>query len=212
MANPSDLDKLLNDIRTCHTCRRDPCDEARECVPFAFGKATSDIFVLSQNPPPKLWRVNTGNVWIRSLSVTENGRDAPSMVSSWLGLKPDEADRRLFWIQRANCFSSSEMETLYDVCSRNYIHRAILVIKPRIILALGLISAGFITGHQGSLEETMQSCLDRGGFPCSVNGTTYPCVVFSHPSWRNDGWRKENAQLHSKAALLANRLIQQGGC
>ena len=49
----------------------------------------------------------------------------------------EEAERLLFWIQRANCHVKKKNKDVYNHCSRKYIQRAISVVEPRMIVALG---------------------------------------------------------------------------
>ena len=199
------LDSFLNEVRSCTDCKTEPCKAAKRCTPFIYGKPTSDILVISENPPIRPWRDNIGTLWKETLDTTNEGEGVPSKIARWLGIL-EEADKRFFWIQRANCFPTGPLDETWIYCSNKYISEAITLVKPRLILTLGGVAASYFRKFH-SLKDLSQRCLEEKGLTVTIENNDYKWVVLSHPSWRGNAWRQKNAELHKGIVRLTLKLI-----
>jgi uracil-DNA glycosylase len=200
------LKSFLKEVRSCADCDTVPCQTAQKCTPFIYGKPTSDILLISENPPIKPWRENTGTLWENTLDISPEGKSVPSKIARWLEIG-ETADERFFWIQRANCFPAGRLDATWKYCSNKFLSRAIDLVKPRVILTLGGVPASYFRKFR-SLKELSKQCLDEGGFTVMVGNTKCKWVVFSHPSWNGDNWRRANPELHDRMIRLAKKMMQ----
>jgi uracil-DNA glycosylase len=140
-----------------------------------------------------------------SLNVKIGKRGAPPMLTKWLGFSKADADRRFFWIHRANCFPAKDQGKIRTHCSDKFIDKAINLVRPKVIITLGKTAASYFSKVK-SLKGFVKKSLDQG-LTFSIGGKTYPVVPFSHPSWRADKWRQDNADLHRKTKNVATHHI-----
>lgn len=198
---------FLGEVRSCRDCKTVPCEVAAHCTPFVYGTPSSDILVISENPPVEPWREDIGRSWKQTLNVTKDGKGVQSKIARWLDVI-ETADRRFFWIQRANCFVIKDFGLAYKRCSRKFLHRAISLVNPKLIITLGGIAASYFFRFH-SLKKLTKRCIDKEGCRAEVGGWEYEFVPFSHPSWRADKWRIDNSELHDGIVELAKIKISQ---
>jgi len=124
-------------------------------------------------------------------------------LCKWLEIDRETAEKRFFWIQRANCFVSDGKGYAFQHCSSKYILRAIKLVKPKLIIILGKAAAEYFYQFE-KLEEVAGEDLRY------VNGyDEYHCVVFYHPSGAAEKWRK--SPVHRKAVELVKAKLGDSG-
>ncbi len=203
--NPQHLSSFLNYVRGCGACKTLPCKNGSICIPAVYGKPTSDIFVVSDNPPRTVWQDNLGEKWIRSLGVVPGKRGMTSMLAEWLEFDNAKADNRFFWIHMANCFPEDDLKDTWKFCSEKFIKEALLLVNPKAIITLGVNAANYFFGVQ-LLKNHVRRFLSNG-LNITINRQSYACIPFSHPSWRVDRWRRDNAGLHYNTMVQARKLV-----
>jgi len=132
------INELLEEIRDCEDCKPKP-----EYTPVVYSAENPDILIVSEGPPKTAWTGNLGKKWGTSTGWKNNVASTSKDLISWLELTADEAAKRLFWIQRANCYypPGRERNQAFEHCSKEYIPRAISAVDPDIIIALGQSAA-----------------------------------------------------------------------
>jgi len=179
MTSEIEIEKLLQDIRSCKYCLTD-----NQEIPFVYGTSSSDILVVSEMPPKKAWEDKIGEKWKENL-FADREVGAPHALCNGIGMCKEEAKKRFFWIQRANCYVSIGKEFAFQHCSFKYIPRAIDVIKPKVIITLGRIAAQYFFQFQKMEDIMKESMKYKKGDNC------YSCFVLYHPSRRNKrNWDK----------------------
>ena len=199
------LNSFLKKVRSCRKCDTEPCEAAKKCTPFIYGKPTSDILVISENPPKTPWRENKGRLWEKTLDVSPEGDSVPSKLARWLDIV-EKADVRLFWIQRANCFPVGSLNATWIYCSNRFLSEAIELVEPSLIITLGGVPASYFRKFR-SLKELSRQCLEERGFSVMIGKKESKWLVFSHPSWNGDNWRRANPELHDRMIRLAKKMI-----
>ncbi len=129
------IEGLLEEVRSCTDC------EVRcKAMPFAYGSPRADILVVSEGPSETAWRKDMGKKWGEGeLFSTEGG--VANTLCDWLGIEPERARNRFFWIHRANCYVEKGREYALQHCSSKYIPRALDVVRPRLVIILGRYAA-----------------------------------------------------------------------
>jgi uracil-DNA glycosylase len=194
------LNALLGKIRDCKDCRPKP-----EYTPVVYSAEDPDILIVSEGPPETAWKGDLGKKWRTSTGWKKNVASTTKDLISWLELTADEAAKRLFWIQRANCFypQGKERNQAFEYCSKKYIPRAISAVEPDLIIALGQSAAKwFFQFHHlyeivGNKERTTYS----------VDGKKYPCFALLHPSPLNRKHLKEYKDEQERALELIKAII-----
>jgi uracil-DNA glycosylase family 4 len=181
------LNTLLEEIRNCQHCETWTDSATSRCTPLVYGTSSSDILVVSEKPPKRAWKSNLGEIWREGL-FKSGDRGIPHTLCNWLGLAKEEAKRRFFWIQRANCHSDTGQHYMFQHCSSRYLHKTIELVKPTLIITLGKKAAEFFYQFN-TLEQII-------GKPLTYlqNNQEYPLVTLYHPSWKTNKIRKENIE------------------
>ena len=194
------INELLKKIRDCKDCRPKP-----EYTPVVYSAEDPDILIVSEIPPPKAWVKGLGKSWRTSSGWIDNVGGTSETLIEWLELSADDAVKRLFWIQRANCHypKGRERNQAFEHCSQKYINRAIRTVDPDLIITLGQ-SAGKWFFRFRHLDEIVGN-EERNTY--SIDGKKYPCFALFHPSSANRGSlaehkdRQERALKHIKAII-----------
>ncbi len=75
--NTKELDKLLEDIRSCNDCKK-----TQNSTPFVYGTPSADILVVSKTPLQSAFDSNHGEQWIEGpFSKYQSG--TPARVREW---------------------------------------------------------------------------------------------------------------------------------
>ena len=192
----SKLNKLIDDIRTCRDCEISPRN-----TPCVYTSNSSDILVIEEMTSWNAWEADTGQDWRLSLSVSGEGNDTPSVLARWLGMNPINAEKRLFWLQRANCYTNLGKNHVFQHCSCKFIPLTIDTVRPRLIIALGRIAAEWFFQFE-KLQDIVGKRTKH-----TQDGVDYPCLVFFHPS--SARWWKEHEEQHENAIRLVKMLLKE---
>jgi len=127
------------------------------------------------------------------------------MLAEWLEFDNAKADNRFFWIHMANCFPEGDLKDTWKLCSGKFIKEALLLVNPKLVITLGANAARYFFSFQ-SLKNHVRRFLGNG-LNCTINRQSYACIPFSHPSWKVDRWRRDNAALHYNTMVQARKLV-----
>ena len=194
------INKRLEEIRRCRAGTPTP-----ENTPVVYSAEDPDILIVSEIPPPSAWTGGLGDAWRTSPGWLANVAGTSEDLIKWLELKADDAAKRLFWIQRANCHypKGRERNQAFERCSEKYIHRAIRAVDPRFIIALGQSAAKwFFRFHH--LDEIVGN-KEKSAY--SVDGRKYPCFALFHPSGANRKSLKDHKDKQDLALERAKDII-----
>jgi len=191
------IDELLKEIRDC---RPKP-----EYMPVVYSAEDPDILIVSEGPPKTAWKGDLGKKWRTSTGWKKNVASTSKDLISWLELTADDAAKRLFWIQRANCYfpPGKQRADAFKRCSGKYLQRAIRVVDPDVIIALGKsASKWFFQFHH--LYEIVGN---KERITYSLDGKKYPCFALLHPSSLNRRHLKEYKDEQNRALELIKTII-----
>jgi uracil-DNA glycosylase family 4 len=194
------LNELLEEIRECHDCKPTP-----EHTPVVYSAEDPDIFIVSEIPPSPAWTDDLGDAWRTSTGWIDNVAGTSKELIEWLELTADEAAKRLFWIQRANCHhpKGRERNQAFEHCSMEYIQRAISAVEPVLIITLGQSAAKwFFQFHH--LDEIVGN-KDRTTY--TFDRKKYPCFALFHPSGANRGSLTEHKDKQERAKKRIKAII-----
>jgi uracil-DNA glycosylase len=194
------INELLKEIRRCEDCIPAP-----EHTPVVYSAEDPDILIVSEIPPKTAWTGGLGKAWTTSPGWIDHvGKTSKELISG-LKLKAEDAAKRLFWIQRANCHypRGKGRNKAFEHCSKKYIKRAILAVDPKLIIALGQsASKWFFQFHHlyeivGNKEKTTYS----------VDGKEYPCFALLHTSRENRKYLKDHKDKQDRALEFIRAII-----
>lgn len=188
---------MLEDIRTCDDCRK-----IAGVTPFVYGAPTSRILVVSKVPLKRAFKNNEGSAWAEN-PFARHTRKTPARLREWLGLDAAEADREIFWIQRANCVVDGGQGYAYSHCSCKYIPRAIRAICPQVIVTAGRKAAEWFLQFR-KLEDVVGK-----SFTVEQDGQEYRCVPFPHPSGANANWISKNEKRLERAQKIVREILAE---
>ena len=83
-----------------------------------------------------------------------------------------------------------------------YLRKQIDLVRPKVILCLGLVAAGHLLGSKESLSRLRGRVLNFGDIPVMV--TYHPAALLRNPNWKRPAW--EDVQAVRK---LHDELVQQ---
>ena len=194
----SSIPALLERIRQCRDCSICP-----QRTPVVYGSVDSRIMIVSEVPPKGAWKNNLGEEWKISLDNKGWKDGTAHSLCKWLGLDSPEGYKRLFWIQRSNCYASYGKGHVFLHCSRKHIPHAIRTVKPELIITLGRTAAEWFYQFNNLWEVVgKQISYKDGDFEC-------PVIAFFHPSKANAFWRSEYSDVHKDAIRLARSIIKR---
>lgn len=212
MIDSGKLESFLKKVRSCRKCKTLPCAAAQQCTPFVYGKPTSNILVVSERPPPGEWKNNTGQMWERTLNISQKGTDVQSKLARWLDIV-SVSEEKLFWIQRANCWVNGDRaywDKVYTKCANKFLPLAIDLVKPKLIVTLGGMASGYFYDFT-TLKKLMKRCLERGPKP-DKSHHSYDVFPFYHPAGRAEKWRHASIDIHYKMEKLVRAKIRESDC
>ena len=182
---------LLEEIRNCKDCDIRPAK-----TPVVYGTADSKIFVVSEGPPEDAWISDLGKEWSKHFDLSGPSGGAARGFCRWLGIEKGPYDC-LCWIQRANCWAGKRYGPISFHCSKEYIPRAIEVVKPKVIVTLGRPAARWFLEF-GNLSEVVgnEFAYSAGSFAC-------PVIPLYHPSGRNRSLKNQPAAMRDRVRELA---------
>jgi len=195
------IDEFLEEIRRCRLCERDPTSGFG--TPFVYSSSSPDVLVVSEMPSAAAWKEDIGTLWAKRDLFTRSTDGVPHRLCEWLGLKRDEAKDRFFWIQRANCTVSVGESFAFQHCSSRFLGRALEIVRPNLILALGEDAAGYFFQFD-KLENVMGRVMTYPERDGDVQ-RKYHCIVLYHPSSAAKKWHKRPE--HMKSIALAKQRI-----
>ena len=186
-AQPTELDRLLCNIRACRTCVESPEGKPlpHEPRPVLRVSPTARIAVCSQAPGTR--------VHASGIPFTDSSGDR---LRDWMGVGPREFydKSRLAIIPMGFCFPGQDAQGA-DLpprveCAKTW-HRSLFARLPQLelVLSVGSYSQRWHLGDEAgnSLQATMLDWRKH------LRRTTRPRILpLPHPSWRNNAWLKRN--------------------
>jgi len=145
-------------------------------------------------PPGSAWREDIGALWAKEDLFAARPTGAPHRLCQWLEIDQNEAKKRFFWIQRANCTVSIGKRFAFQHCSSKFLDRAIDIVKPKLIFTLGRAAAEYFFQF-GKIKEVMGEMRTYRG---------YECIVLYHPSRAARKWQHKAEQEKSVALAKEN--------
>ena len=186
-AQPTELDRLLCNIRACRTCVESPEGKPlpHEPRPVLRVSPTARIAVCSQAPGTR--------VHASGIPFTDASGDR---LRDWMGVGPREFydESRLAIIPMGFCFPGQDAQGA-DLpprveCAKTW-HRSLFARLPQLelVLSVGSYSQRWHLGDEAgnNLQATMLDWRKH------LRRTTRPRILpLPHPSWRNNAWLKRN--------------------
>ncbi len=186
-AQPTELDRLLCNIRACRTCVESPEGKPlpHEPRPVLRVSPTARIAVCSQAPGTR--------VHASGIPFTDSSGDR---LRDWMGVGPREFydESRLAIIPMGFCFPGQDAQGA-DLpprveCAKTW-HRSLFARLPQLelVLSVGSYSQRWHLGDEAgnSLQATMLDWRKH------LRRKTRPRILpLPHPSWRNNAWLKRN--------------------
>jgi DNA polymerase len=167
------LDELEKLICNCTKCR---LHEKRNKFVFGIGNPNADVLVIGEGPGaeedkqglPFVGRA--GKLLTDMLKAIKFEREEV-YIGNVVKCRPPENRTPL----------PDEMETCMP-----YLKKQVELIKPRLILCLGLTAAKGLLKKRDSLGELRKSIFDYGGAKVIV--TYHPAALLRNPHWKKDCW------------------------
>jgi uracil-DNA glycosylase len=186
-AQPTELDRLLCNIRACRTCVESPEGKPlpHEPRPVLRVSPTARLAVCSQAPGTR--------VHASGIPFTDASGDR---LRDWMGVDPREFydESRLAVIPMGFCFpgqdaKGSDLPPRAE-CAKTW-HRSLFARLPQLelVLAIGSYSQRWHLGNEAgnSLQAIMLDWRKH------LRRKTRPRILpLPHPSWRNNAWLKRN--------------------
>ena len=196
------INNLLEKIRDCKYCTPIP-----EHTPVVYSAEDPDILIVSEIPPPKAWTRDLGEDWRNSSGWIKHVGGTTKTLIEWLELTTDEAAKRLFWIQRANCHypKGESRNKAFENCSEKHIQKAIRAVDPDLIIALGKSAAVWFFKRNHIYDMVGRE--DKKDTTYLVDGKEYPCFALFHPSGINKSHRIEHKDKQEHALELIRAII-----
>ncbi len=196
------INELLEKIRDCKACRPKP-----EFMPAVYSAENPDILIVSEMPLDDAWKNGLGKAWINSTGWIDNVAGTTKTLIEWLEFSPDEAAKRLFWIQRANCHypPGKSRNKAFEHCSKEYIPRAISAVEPDIIIALGKSAAVWF--FKRNHIHDMVGREDKKNTTYLVDGKEYPCFALFHPSGISKSHRIKHKDKQERALEIIKTIV-----
>jgi uracil-DNA glycosylase len=172
---PESLKRLLGEIRACRICEAE-----LEPRPVIHASVTAKILVASQAPGIRVHRSG------QSFNDTSGDR-----LRDWMGVTREEFydERRVALAGMAFCFPGYDAggsdRPPPPICARHWRTR-LMAALPRVELII-LAGSYALDWHLGdsaksNMTETVRAWRDYGPRH----------IPLPHPSWRNNGWLKQN--------------------
>ena len=197
------INELLQEIRKCKYCKPKP-----EHTPVVYSAEDPDILIVSEIPLGSAWTNDLGNAWKTSSGWIDNVAGTTKTLIEWLELSADEAAKRLFWIQRANCYylDGRSRNKAFENCSEKYIKKAIRAVNPNLIIALGKSAAVWFFKRNHIYD--MVGRKDKKDTTYLVDGKEYPCFALFHPSGISKSHRIKHKDKQERAKKRIKAIIQ----
>ncbi|HXC54698.1 MAG TPA: uracil-DNA glycosylase family protein [Rhizomicrobium sp.] len=174
-ATPRDLARLVAEIRACRICA-----DILEPNPVVHVSATARLLIASQAPGLR--------VHATGISFNDASGDR---LRDWMGVDRDTFydGRRIAITAMAFCFpgydeSGSDLPPP-KICAQHWRNRLMDALPPlKLILLVGAYAQTWHLGAavKSNMTETVRAWRDYAP----------RCVPLPHPSWRNNGWLKQN--------------------
>jgi uracil-DNA glycosylase len=187
MARPAALESVLATIRACRHCVDAPQGKPlpHEPRPVLRASSTARLAVCSQAPGTKVHESGT--------PFTDRSGDR---LREWMGVTPHEFydEARIAIVPMGFCFPGQDANggdlPPRRECAKLW-HGNLFAALPQLelVLAVGSCAQAWHLGEAAgaSLQETML------GWRQHLQRTQRPRVLpLPHPSWRNNGWLKDN--------------------
>lgn len=169
----SALDELENLINTCKKC---PLHEGRTNFVFGTGNPDADVMVIGEGPGAE--EDKQGKPFV--------GRAGQLLTDI---LKAIKFSREEVYIANVvKCRPPGNRTPLpneMDKCLP-YLRKQIHLIKPKLILCLGLTAAQGILGKKDSLSKLRGNVYDFEGTKVMI--TFHPAALLRNPNWKRDCW------------------------
>jgi uracil-DNA glycosylase len=203
MARPAELETMLADIRACRHCVETPLGRKlpHEPRPVLRASSTARLAVCSQAPGTKVHASGT--------PFTDASGDR---LREWMGVTPQQFydESRVAIVPMGFCFPGQDAKGAdlppRKECARLW-HEKLFAALPQLelVLAVGSYAQAFHLGAAAgqSLQETMLAWQQH------LNRQTLPRVLpLPHPSWRNNGWLKENPWFEQELLPVLRREVR----
>jgi uracil-DNA glycosylase len=203
---------LLKEIRECKIA----CKEVKvKRTPLVYSAEDPKVMIVSEVPPFDAWNNGLGDEWASgTLSIPEGTRYTSATLLKWLStperpMTGEDAEKLFFWIQRSNCClqectkdkpPKEVINRVYPRCSKEYIERAIDIVKPRVILSLG--------GHASWWFNPGKALKDVVGNEKYTKYRGYDYFALAHPSPQSF-WPGKYPELHKRSLELVKPIISK---
>ena len=167
------LDELNNLI--CH-CEKCPLGKTRTKFVFGTGNPNADVMIIGEAPGADEDRqgepfVGRAGKLLNDILKAINFEREEVFIANILKCRPPSNRNPL----------PSEME----ICMP-YLYKQIELIKPKMILSLGLISSTGLLGQKLSLTQMRGNTYDFNGIKLMV--TYHPAALLRNPNWKRGCW------------------------
>ncbi len=188
-------------IKGCELCLRDFPDRMTKPPPMQRGGHTGGIMVIGLEPGNT--ETNTGKAFSGPTGKTLRG---------WLtriGLDDERIESEVYMTSLLKCNSGGKLHPKMIGNCAPILDDQIALVKPRLVLLLGVWSIQEILGFQGTLKEIVgmayrESSLNLRLFTRFPEGTSF--VPLPHPSPISP-WYKQNGDLLDRALGVLAELV-----
>ncbi len=204
MARPAELERVLAAIRACRHCVEAPQGKPlpHEPRPVLRASSTARLAVCSQAPGTK--------VHVSGTPFTDRSGDR---LREWMGVTAQEFydEARLAIVPMGFCFPGQDANggdlPPRRECAKLW-HGNLFAALPQLelVLAVGSYAQEWHLGEAAgtSLQETML------GWRQHLKRKRRPRVLpLPHPSWRNNGWLRDNPWFESELLPVLRREVRR---
>lgn len=169
--------KSLEELNQCmHDCHKCPLEKLRTTLVFGKGSSNADVMVIGEAPGAE--EDKQGEPFV--------GRAGKLLTDI---LKAINFTREEVYITNVvKCRPPGNRNPLPDEMKRcsPYLLRQIELIKPKLILCLGLISASGVLNLKQTLSKMRGNIYELGDAKVMV--TYHPAALLRNPAWKKGAW------------------------
>lgn len=171
--NCETLDELYEKIHTCQKC---PLGQTRKNFVFGVGNPKAAAMLIGEAPGADEDEqgepfVGRAGQLLNKILLAINFQREDVYIANILKCRPPNNRNPL----------PDEM----DIC-RPYLFKQIEIIKPKIILCLGLVAANSLLNKNSTLGNLRKNVYELNGIKVMV--TFHPAALLRNPNWKKDCW------------------------
>lgn len=169
--------KSLDELKQCmHDCHKCPLEKLRTNLVFGKGNPKADVMVIGEAPGADEDKIGEPFVGRAGKLLTD--------ILKAINFNRDE----VYITNIVKCRPPGNRNPLPDEMKRclPYLFRQIELIKPKMILCLGLVSASGVLNLKQTLTKMRGNIYGLGEIKVMV--TYHPAALLRNPSWKKGAW------------------------